>query len=124
MKFYYPCKPNTLSPDSKLFTELDNDPEWIAELKKNGIRCLVEKENGKVILWNRFHRIIKPYPEIIIPLRELPDGIMLDGELIAKKGETPKLFLFDLIDTWIWNDGLIKILSERRSCLEEILKPI
>ena len=34
MNYLYPCKPNRIYPNSAFFNRLDNDPAWIAEVKK------------------------------------------------------------------------------------------
>ena len=124
--YLYPCKPNTLTPDSKLFDELDRDIGWIAEVKKNGWRALPTKdEKGNLTLWTRHKTLIKvPATE----LREVLSGIMpaktiLDGEFINNrtKGVKGKLYLFDIITL----EGRLLVdltLRERRQILEGVVK--
>lgn len=100
MKYLYPCKPNSLAPSSKYFDVLDNDTDWIAEVKKNGWRCLTAKDCD-VKLYTRHQTLFR---DALTPIREalenLPDQTILDGELIFTKRvkDAPDgLYLFDII---------------------------
>jgi len=101
MKYWFPCKPNRLSAGSDLFTRLDNDTGWIAEVKKNGWRCLAYKEGGALTLWTRHHTTINdPLPELRGLLTDmLPDGCVLDGELLHNRTKEIKgvYYVFDLL---------------------------
>jgi len=126
MKYYFPCKPNRLSPGSDLFRRLDNDPNWIAEVKKNGWRCLAYKEGGTLTLWTRHHTTINdPLPDLRALLTEmLPDGCVLDGELLQNRTKQVKgvYYVFDLLmlegapttGLPLWN---------RRQLLETVVTP-
>jgi len=126
MKYLYPCKPNPLSPESRYFGLLDNDVRWIAEVKKNGWRCLVEKSAGKVVLWTRHGtQIPEPVPELRESLRGLPDDTVLDGEFVHYRTRTVKgaLYLFDILS--LEGEPLVNLpLSERRKALESVLSGI
>ncbi len=124
--YLYPCKPNTLTPDSKLFDELDRDIGWIAEVKKNGWRALpIMSEDGKLTIWTRHKTLIK---EAVPELREalsgmIPAGTILDGEFINNrtKGVKGKLYLFDIL--MLKENLLLNIpLRERRQILESVIK--
>jgi ATP-dependent DNA ligase len=125
MKYLFPCIPNRINPESKYFDTLDKDRRWIAQVKKNGWRCLVYKEDGKVILWNRHKRLItEALPEIRESFQSLPDETILDGELIFTRRvkDIPEAFyLFDVI---IFKGDLLyqKSFSKRRGILEIIHK--
>jgi ATP-dependent DNA ligase len=126
MKYYFPCKPNRLSPTSELFNRLDNDAEWIAEVKKNGWRCLAYKEGGALTLWTRHHTTINdPLHELRTLLTEmLPDGCVIDGELLQNRTKAIKgvYYVFDLLmldsapttGLSLWN---------RRELLETVVTP-
>jgi len=120
MKYLYPCKPNPLSLESKFFEELDRDTGWIAEIKKNGWRCLVYCDTG-LTLWTRHNTIIsEPLDAIRDSLRAVPDKTVLDGELVHFRTETKGvLYLFDIL---IYKGKLLVdlTLSERRKFLEEV----
>jgi ATP-dependent DNA ligase len=124
--YLYPCKPNTLTPDSKLFDELDRDIGWIAEVKKNGWRALpITDGEGKLTLWTRHKTLIKePVPEIREALSGMMSpGTILDGEFINNrtKGVKGKLYLFDILML----EGRLLVdlpLRERRRILEGVVK--
>jgi bifunctional non-homologous end joining protein LigD len=93
--------PMRIYPDSDLFKSLDRNKDWIAEVKKNGWRCLVEKKEGKVTLWTRKKTIITDaFPELRKELTDmLPDNSLFDGELIDHRTKNIKgvWYAFDII---------------------------
>ncbi|MGD0485672.1 MAG: hypothetical protein ABSB94_00600 [Syntrophorhabdales bacterium] len=124
MPYWFPCKPNRLSLTSELFTRLDNDPGWIAEVKKNGWRCLAYKEGGVLTLWTRHHTTINaPLPDIRNLLTKiLPDRCVIDGELIENrtKGVKGIYYVFDIL---VLNGAFLNLpLQERRQLLEPIIE--
>lgn len=59
-------------------------PEWIHEIKWDGVRALAETRGGRLHLFNRTGGdITLAYPEVVEGAVGLPDGLVLDGELIA-----------------------------------------
>ena len=59
-------------------------PEWIHEIKWDGVRALAETRGGRLRLSNRTGGdITLAYPEVVEGAVGLPDGLILDGELIA-----------------------------------------
>lgn len=121
MKYLYPCLPKPLSPNNRYFDELDHDIFWIAEIKRNGWRCLIEKDNDKLILWTRHHTLVTmPLKSLRESLSCLPDGTMLDGELINYKrikGSADSLYLFDIL--YLKNQKIYHLpLRKRRGVLE------
>lgn len=101
MKYIYPCKPNRLSLNSDYFQALANDPGWIAEIKKNGWRCLVYKEKEGVVLWTRHNTLIPmALPMIREVMGRLPDNTIVDGEIISTrrvKGAEDCFYAFDVL---------------------------
>ncbi|MGX1195718.1 ATP-dependent DNA ligase [Metabacillus sp. SLBN-84] len=58
------------------------DENWITELKLDGIRLLLSKFDGKVKLYTRHHNeVTSKFPEL--HSISIPDGTILDGELIV-----------------------------------------
>jgi ATP-dependent DNA ligase len=125
--YLYPCQPNELSINSPFFEKLEKDTTVIAEVKKNGWRCLVEKENGVITLWTRHHTVFKDaVPGVRADLAEMLkdyDNLLLDGEIIEKRTKNVKdqLYLFDIIIA-PGNDPIYrKPLWYRRNELEQIV---
>ena len=63
--------------------DLGHISEWQAEWKWDGIRAQVIKRKGEVFIWSRGEDLITDrFPEITAAARELPDGTVLDGEIL------------------------------------------
>lgn len=60
--------------------------QWCVEWKWDGIRCQLVKRNGEVFLWSRGEELINDsFPDILKQAELLPDGTVLDGELLPFK---------------------------------------
>jgi DNA ligase 1 len=58
--------------------------EWLAEWKWDGIRAQVVRRAGDVFLWSRGEELVTDrFPEVAAAARALPDGVVLDGEILA-----------------------------------------
>lgn len=72
-----------------LASEPFDDDEWGFEPKWDGVRAVVEVESGRVRMWSRNgNEISTAYPEIMV-LSGLPDGTIVDGEVVAFRGGRP-----------------------------------
>ena len=124
MDYIYPCKPNQLAPDSSYFLTLDNDDRWVAEVKKNGWRCLVYRENGSVTLYTRHHtRILDALPNLRNYLTvAVPPGTILDGELVhhRTKGTKEFFYLFDML-SYCGSPVVNEPLSHRRTLIDSMV---
>ncbi|MGN6266753.1 MAG: ATP-dependent DNA ligase [Ginsengibacter sp.] len=119
---------------------------WQAEWKWDGIRGQMIKRNNELFVWSRGEELMTDkFPEYFILKDLLPDGIVLDGEIIpavdgrplpfavlqtrigrkniSKKQlqEAPiSFFAYDVLE-YNYEDWREKTLIERRNKLEEIL---
>lgn len=67
--------------------------DWIFEWKWDGIRAQLLRREGQSFLWSRGEDIVSDaFPEIIEESKKLPDGTVLDGELLAWKDGAPLPF--------------------------------
>ena len=58
--------------------------DWLVEWKYDGIRAQAVKRAGRVWLWSRGEELIgEGFPDALAPLAALPDGTVLDGELLV-----------------------------------------
>ncbi|RQO64620.1 ATP-dependent DNA ligase [Pedobacter sp. KBW01] len=58
--------------------------EWQAEWKWDGIRGQIIKRNGELFIWSRGEELVtEQFPELHFLVDALPDGIVLDGEILA-----------------------------------------
>lgn len=61
---------------------------WIVEEKFDGIRAQLHKTNGAVRIFSRtLNDVTRSYPEIEAAVRAMPGNFMLDGEIVAQRGE-------------------------------------
>jgi DNA ligase-1 len=64
--------------------------DWLFEWKYDGIRAQVVKRGGQCWIWSRGEELVtERFPEVAQAVARLPDGTVLDGELLAwRVGET------------------------------------
>ncbi|MBC7658976.1 MAG: ATP-dependent DNA ligase [Chitinophagaceae bacterium] len=83
-----------------LASPTDDDPgllgdisEFAVEWKWDGIRSQIVKREGQVAIWSRGEELIsQSFPELIAMAGTLPDGTVLDGEILAYEGDTARAF--------------------------------
>ena len=83
-----------------LASPLDDDPStlgnpagWLIEWKWDGIRAQLIKRAGTVHLWSRGEELVTHrFPEIAAAATHLPDGTVLDGEVLAFREGVPLPF--------------------------------
>jgi DNA ligase D-like protein (predicted ligase) len=119
-------------------TKLLDGPERVYEIKLDGYRAIAVKSNSSVNLFSRRHKSFNhQYPHLVEALAELPEGTVVDGEVVAlddsgrpnfnllaqfRSGASRiHYFIFDLL---VCNDhDLTKLpLSERRETMKSVLK--
>lgn len=60
--------------------------EWLVEWKYDGIRGQVVRRGGKAWIWSRGEELVtERFPELEALAAELPDGTVLDGEILVWK---------------------------------------
>ena len=76
---------------------LDKDPvdlgkrsDWIAEWKWDGIRGQIIKRAKELFIWSRGQEnLTERFPELEALIKFIPDGSVLDGEIVAWNGKQP-----------------------------------
>ena len=72
---------------------LGDPKDWLVEWKWDGIRAQLIRRHGETWLWSRGEELITHrFPEIAAAATHLPDGTVLDGEVLAFKDERPMPF--------------------------------
>lgn len=80
--------PDTLGPCS----------DWLVEWKYDGIRAQVVKRAGQVWIWSRGEELVTDrFPEIVARAQALPDGCVLDGEVLVWQAGQPQPAPFNLL---------------------------
>ncbi|VEE15846.1 ATP-dependent DNA ligase [Ectopseudomonas mendocina] len=73
-------------PLEQFETQLGPASDWLVEWKWDGIRAQLVKRDGRLWLWSRGEELItERFPELHELAEALPDGSVLDGELVAWK---------------------------------------
>lgn len=73
--------------------DLGEPADWRTEWKWDGIRAQLIKRAGQVVLWSRGEEMIaERFPEVTTLAARLPDGVVLDGELLAWRDDRPLPF--------------------------------
>lgn len=72
---------------------LGNPPDWRAEWKWDGIRAQIIRRGGETMVWSRGDELITDaFPELRAVGDALPDGTVLDGEVLAFESGRPLSF--------------------------------
>jgi len=72
---------------------LGDPSDWILEWKWDGIRAQLVRRGGAVHLWSRGEEVItQRFPEIAAAATRLPEGTVLDGEVLAFRDDRPLPF--------------------------------
>ncbi len=83
-----------------LASALDQEPselgpigDWAAEWKWDGIRAQLIRRRGQTLIWSRGEELVTDrFPEVRDAAGALPDGTVLDGELLAWSDDVPRPF--------------------------------
>jgi DNA ligase-1 len=139
-----------------LASQIDGDPaelgdrsEWLAEWKWDGIRSQLIRRDGQTFIWSRGEELITDrFPELAALGEVIPDGTVIDGEVLPWKDGQPLTFgklqqrigrktitkkiladvpvtilAYDLLE-WGGNDLRQEPLSRRRELLTKLIDSI
>ncbi len=94
-------------PVAQLEAKLGPPANWLVEWKYDGIRAQLVKRDGQCWIWSRGEELVtERFPEIVEAARALPDGTVLDGEVVAWKEDA--LAPFQLLQQRIGRKTLSK----------------
>ncbi|MGH6612467.1 MAG: ATP-dependent DNA ligase, partial [Burkholderiaceae bacterium] len=98
-------------PIERFNAELGASTDWLVEWKYDGIRAQLVKRGGNVWLWSRGEELMTDrFPEIAERAKSLPDGTVLDGEILVWHDGAPQPF------------GLLQKRVTRKSVTPQILQ--
>jgi len=84
---------------------------WQAEWKWDGIRAQLIKRGGQLFIWTRGEDLsTDKFPELHSFTKELPDGTVLDGEILSFRNGQP--LPFNVLQTRIGRKNLTKKIME------------
>lgn len=73
----------------ELMVQLGDPREWVVEWKWDGIRAQLLRRPGACYIWTRGEELVTDrYPEVRDAAHGIPDGTVLDGEILAWSEET------------------------------------
>lgn len=91
--------------------DLGENSDWFVEWKWDGIRSQIIYRDGELYIWSRGEELITDkFPELLILKDHLPEGTVLDGELICF-GDTKPL-PFNILQTRIGRKNITKKILE------------
>ncbi len=80
-------------PLEQELSALGEPGEWQVEWKWDGIRAQLVRRRGKTLLWSRGEELLAGrFPEVEQTAEFLPDGTVIDGELVAWRDGAPLPF--------------------------------
>ena len=81
------------APVAEFDERLGPPADWLVEWKYDGIRAQVVKRAGQVWIWSRGEELVtERFPEVVALAQPLPDGTVLDGEIVVWKDGRPAPF--------------------------------
>ena len=94
---FFLAHPITLAfntPESQLWeSQLGPAANWQVEWKWDGIRAQLVKRDGQLWIWSRGEELItERFPELRALALHLPDGTVLDGEIVVWKDQRVQAF--------------------------------
>jgi len=95
------------APLDEFASRLASPADWIVEWKYDGIRAQVVRRGGQAWIWSRGEELVtERFPEIVEAVAALPNGIVLDGEIVVWKDG--KVAPFNLLQQRIGRKTLTK----------------
>ena len=139
--------PGMLNQPEQIAALLGPLTNWLAEWKWDGIRGQLIRREGQTWLWSRGEELITDrFPELAVLGEALPDGTVLDGEILVWKNDQPQpfsllqqrigrknltakvlreapviLLAYDLLE-WQGNDQRGNTQTQRRTLLEQVIQ--
>lgn len=88
--------------------------DWMVEWKYDGIRGQVIKRDGQVWIWTRGEELAtERFPEIVAVAQHLPDGTVIDGEILVWNETANRPAPFSLLQQRIGRKNLSKAILEQ-----------
>lgn len=99
---------------ARLQAALGSPQQWLVEWKYDGIRAQIVVRAGQVWIWTRGEELVTDrFPEVVELGRRVPDGTVLDGEILAWLPDSPRPGDFALLQRRIGRLALTgKVLAE------------
>ncbi|MFM1800982.1 MAG: hypothetical protein RJA81_334 [Planctomycetota bacterium] len=94
-------------------SSLGSPHDWHAEWKWDGIRSQLIRRQGQIHLWTRGEELVTDrYPDLLTDAMALPDGTVIDGELLPWDFESNLPMSFGLLQKRIGRKNITKKILE------------
>jgi len=81
------------APHADFAARIGPASDWLVEWKYDGIRAQLVRRGGGCWIWSRGEELVtERFPEVERAARALPDGTVLDGEIVVWKDDRPAPF--------------------------------
>ena len=83
-------------PTDQFEAAIGSPEQWLVEWKWDGIRAQLVKRDGQLWVWSRGEELVTDrFPELNVLAGGLPDGTVIDGELVVWKTNQPSEYESD-----------------------------
>lgn len=90
--FFLAHQLDTMAPEA-MAAKLGDVADWLVEWKYDGIRAQLVKRASQVWVWSRGEELVtERFPEVVALGTALPNGTVLDGEVLVWKEDRPAPF--------------------------------
>jgi DNA ligase-1 len=77
-------------PTDDFTAQIGSPDQWLVEWKWDGIRSQLVKRDGQLWIWSRGEELVTDrFPELNRLLDHIPDGTVIDGEIVVWKANAP-----------------------------------
>lgn len=79
-------------PSDQFAETIGSPADWLVEWKWDGIRAQLVRRDGQLWIWSRGEELVtERFPELNVLTEHLPDGTVIDGELVVWQHAAPGL---------------------------------
>jgi DNA ligase-1 len=97
------------TPSAEFASQLGPVDDWLVEWKYDGIRAQIVRRTGRAWIWSRGEELVtERFPEVDAAARALPDGTVLDGEIVVWRDGDDSPAPFNLLQQRIGRKTLNK----------------
>jgi ATP-dependent DNA ligase len=87
-------------------SKLPEGSQWIWEIKLDGYRAVAVKSGATTLYSRNGKSLNRRFPYIVEPLRDLPDGTVVDGQIVALADDGRPVF--NLLQNFTSESGRIR----------------
>ncbi|PPC94600.1 MAG: ATP-dependent DNA ligase [Methylotenera sp.] len=106
-------------PTDDFAAQIGSPDQWLVEWKWDGIRSQLVKRDGQLWVWSRGEELVTDrFPELNRLLDHIPDGTVIDGEIVVWKANAPYLETEETTRDSGWTDNCQLQPSALQNCVQ------